>query len=135
MSVLLPSLCSIKTTIPSSRPVPGGAPRAAAVKDADANAAALAKPAQNVLDRASTALPLPGGTALRQCPAFFPLIIGGRSSRSTSESIVYPIPKSTEDPMNRRENGAGGAAWRRGLWTAVSGPQKSKGAARRTRGA
>ncbi len=33
---------------------------------------------------------------------------------------LYPIPKSTEDPMNRRENGAGRAARRRGLWTTVS---------------
>jgi hypothetical protein len=32
---------------------------------------------------------------------------GSNPSSSTSESIVYPIPKSTEDPMNRRENGAG----------------------------
>jgi hypothetical protein len=44
---------------PSLRPdlPPGRAPRAAAVKDATANAAAPAKPAQSVLDRASTVLP------------------------------------------------------------------------------
>src|SRR6266850_1825036 len=36
---------------------PGRAPRAAAVKDAAANAAASAEPAQSVLDRASTVLP------------------------------------------------------------------------------
>src|SRR5207249_5129277 len=38
---------------------PGRAPRAAPVKDAAANAAASAEPAQSVLDRASTVLPLP----------------------------------------------------------------------------
>src|SRR5271169_1779099 len=45
---------------PSLRPdlPPGRAPRAAAVKDAAANAAAPAKPAQSVLDRASTVLRL-----------------------------------------------------------------------------
>jgi hypothetical protein len=52
-----------------------------------------------------------------------PISRGTESSNpvpSASESVVYPIPKSTEDPMNRRENGAGRAARRRGLWTAVS---------------
>jgi len=46
---------------PSLRPdlPPGRAPRAAAVKDAAENAAASAEPAQSVLDRASTVLPLP----------------------------------------------------------------------------
>jgi hypothetical protein len=39
---------------------------------------------------------------------------------ATNTRFVEPIPKSTEDPMNRRENGAGRAARRRGLWTAVS---------------
>src|SRR6266403_5101910 len=38
---------------------PGRAPRAVAVKDAAANAATSAEPAQSVLDRASTVLPLP----------------------------------------------------------------------------
>jgi hypothetical protein len=46
-------------TPPSLRPdlPPGKVPRAAAVKDAAANAAASAEPAQSVLDRASTVLP------------------------------------------------------------------------------
>src|SRR4029077_7456357 len=46
---------------PSLRPdlPPGRATRAAAVKDAAAHAAAPAEPAQSVLDRASTVLPLP----------------------------------------------------------------------------
>jgi len=43
-------------TIPSSRPASGKAPRAAAVKDAAATAAAPAQPARSVLDRASTVL-------------------------------------------------------------------------------
>src|SRR5262249_15827474 len=43
---------------PSLRPdlTPGRAPRTAAVKDADAKAAAPAQPARSVLDRASTVL-------------------------------------------------------------------------------
>src|SRR5947207_11470598 len=66
---------------------PGRAPRAAAVKDAAANAAAPAELAQSVLDRASTVLPLPWRQRIIGCraglpPRFFCLIIGGRSSRS-----------------------------------------------------
>jgi hypothetical protein len=51
------SLCSIEKR-PSLRPdLPSGrAPRAAAVKDVAANAAAPAQPARSVLDRASTVL-------------------------------------------------------------------------------
>src|SRR5712671_5565626 len=56
----LPSLCSIERRHPFVPTLPPGrAPRAAAVKDAAANAAASAEPAQSVLDRASTVLPLP----------------------------------------------------------------------------
>ena len=63
---------------------PGRAPRAAPVKDAAANAAASAEPAQSVLDRASTVLPLPWRHCITGChaglpPRFFRLIIGGRS--------------------------------------------------------
>src|ERR1700730_2266365 len=56
----LPSLCSIERRHPFVPTLPPGrAPRAAAVKDAAANAAASAEPAQSVLDRTSTVLPLP----------------------------------------------------------------------------
>src|SRR6267378_422945 len=63
---------------PSLRPdlPPGRAPRAAAVKDAAANAAASAEPAQRVLDRASTVLPLSWeappdkGVSRGYCPLF-----------------------------------------------------------------
>ena len=84
---------------PSLRPdlPPGRAPRAAAVKDVAANAAAPAEPAQSVLDRASTVLPCPGGTALRRhCPAFFRLIIGGRSLCSSGESANHRFRRARE---------------------------------------
>ncbi len=71
MSLPLSSLCSIETD-PSLRPdLPiGRAPRAAAVKDAAGNAAAPAKPARSVLDRASTVLSSRRGTiAPRHCAA------------------------------------------------------------------
>src|SRR6266436_8977714 len=76
---------------------PGRAPRAAPVKDAAANAAASAEPAQSVLDRASTVLPFAlealhhKGVVRGYRPAFFRLIIGGRSLPSTGES-VSPVP-------------------------------------------
>jgi hypothetical protein len=56
---------------PSLRPdlPPGRAPGAAAVKDADANAAASAEPAQSVLDRASMVLPLPWRSCITGCRA------------------------------------------------------------------
>ena len=59
VSIRFPSLCSIEKR-PSLGPdlPPGRAPRGAAVRDAAANAAAPAKPAQSVLDRASTVLRL-----------------------------------------------------------------------------
>src|SRR4029077_4390277 len=73
----------------------GRAPRAAAVKDAAANAAASAEPAQSVLDRASTVLPF-ALEALRHRvsrgvtpPLFFAWPFGGRSVRSAG-SLVSP---------------------------------------------
>src|SRR5467141_1425989 len=59
---------------PSLRPdlPPGRAPRAVAVKDAAANAAASAEPAQSVLDRASTVLPLPWRPRITGCRAGLP---------------------------------------------------------------
>ena len=81
---------------PSLRPdlLSGRAPRAAPVKDAGANAAASAEPAQSVLDRASTVLPLPWrhciqGVARGYRPALFRLIIGGRSVPSREESANH----------------------------------------------
>src|ERR1700737_1356628 len=74
-------------------PPPGRAPRAAAVKDAAANAAASAEPAQSVLDRASTVLPFAlealhhKGVVRGYRPAFFRLILGGRYLPSAGESI------------------------------------------------
>src|SRR5205814_6671116 len=59
---------------PSLRPdlPPGRAPRAAAVKDAAANAAAPAEPAQSVLDRASTVLPFARKHCIIGCRAGLP---------------------------------------------------------------
>src|ERR1700730_9871235 len=59
---------------PSLRPdlPPGRAPRAAAVKDVAANAAAPAEPAQNVLYKGSTLLPLPRRPCITGCRAGLP---------------------------------------------------------------
>src|ERR1700736_4003780 len=48
---------------------PAGRPRAAAVKDAAANAGASAEPAQSVLDRASPVLRLPRRACATRCLA------------------------------------------------------------------
>src|SRR5262245_28162534 len=81
---------------PSLRPdlPPGRASRAAAVKDATANAVASAEPAQSVLNRASTVLRLPWRhytTTL--LPRLFRLIIGGRPSPSSRESSELAISR------------------------------------------
>jgi hypothetical protein len=69
---------------------PGKAPRAVAVKDAAANAAAS-------LTERARCYPCPGGTAPQGVvrgyrPALFRLIIGGRSSSSARESIFRREP-------------------------------------------
>src|SRR6266850_7759139 len=70
---------------------PGRAPRAAAVKDAAANAAASAEPAQSVLDRASTVLPFALEGLHHGCRA-------GLSRRSFSLDhwweVLYPSKRS-----------------------------------------
>jgi hypothetical protein len=61
VSIHFPSLCSIENDHPLVDLPPGKAPGAAAVKDAAANAAASAEPAQRVLDLRSmspTILPI-----------------------------------------------------------------------------
>src|ERR1700730_11551637 len=71
---------------PSLRPdlPPGRAPRAVAVQDAAANAAASAEPARTVLDRASTVLARPGGTA--------PQGVAGLPPRSFSIDHWWEVP-------------------------------------------
>jgi len=95
VSIRVPSPCSIEND-QSLRPdlPPGRASRAAAVKDATANAVASAEPAQSVLDRASTVLRLPWRhytTTL--LPRLFRLIIGGRPSPSSRESSELAISR------------------------------------------
>ena len=99
MNIRLPSLCSIENDHPFAPTMPPGrAPRATAVKDAAANAAASAEPAQSVLDRASTVLPLswrhrPIRVSRGVIARFFRLIIGGRSVSSGSQSVSLGLPR------------------------------------------
>src|SRR6267378_4563186 len=95
--------------IVSTRRPPRRVPRAAAVKDAAANAAASAEPAQSVLDRASTVLPFALGALHHKGvvrgyrPAFFRLIIGGRSLSSSTEAFSTVAHElSRETPLSRR---------------------------------